>query len=334
MLSGSAGRLYKERGYDHPFQDKGLARLIASADIAFGNLEYPVTRRGSRYQDKKYAFRGPPESLGAIRKAGFNLLSLANNHIMDYGEKGLRDTIFQCRKQKFAFAGAGEDLASASGYAVVEKRGVKYGLLAYSFTFPDAYWATADRPGTAHPDWARLESDIRAARQEVDVLIVSCHWGEELQSYPKKYQVDFARHAVRSGADMVLGHHPHVPQAIEVYRGKPVFYSLGNYAFGTVSNNVKVGFAAAIRLEEKVLVGITLYPVNVCNLETGFRPTLARGVLADRIIQHLSEISRPFGTVIECRNGKGTIQVLPCSPEQPVVIPVEGSITTTLRVQE
>jgi len=334
MLSGSAAPVYLEKGYDHPFQDKGLARIVASADIAFGNLEYPITRKGSRFKDKKYVFRGPPESLGAIRKAGFNLLSLANNHIMDYGEKGLIDTITQCRKQKFAFAGAGEDLTSASGYAVVEKHGVRYGLLAYSFTFPDAYWATDSRPGTAHPDWARLESDISAARQEVDILIVSCHWGEELKSDPKKYQVDFAHHAVRSGADLVLGHHPHVPQAIEVYRGKPVFYSLGNYAFGTVSNNVKIGFAAYIRFEDKVPVRITLYPVNVCNQENGFRPTLARGVLADSIIQHLSDISRSFGTAIECRKGKGLISVAPYCPEPPVILPAGQDMITTLRTEK
>jgi poly-gamma-glutamate capsule biosynthesis protein CapA/YwtB (metallophosphatase superfamily) len=333
MLSGSAGPLYFEKGYDYPFQDKELARLIASSDIAFGNLEYPITRKGIRYRDKKYVFRGPPESLGAIRKAGFNLLSLANNHIMDYGEKGLADTILQCRKQKFAFAGAGENLPLASSYAVLEKNGVKYGLLAYSFTFPDAYWATADKPGTAHPEWAQLESDIMAARQDVDILIVSCHWGEELKSDPKKYQVDFAHHAVRSGADLVLGHHPHVPQAIEVYRGKPVFYSLGNYAFGTSSSNVKVGFAAAIRFEEKVPVRITLYPVNVCNRETGFIPRLARGTLADHIIMHLGDISRSFGTTIECRKGKGTISVQPYRPEPPV-IPAEQDMTTTLRTQE
>ncbi len=334
MLSGTAEPLYLEKGYDYPFEDRSLARLIASADIAFGNLEYPITRKGSRFREKTYVFRGPPESLGAIRKAGFDLLSLANNHNMDYGEKGLTDTLSQCRKQKFAFAGAGIDVTSACGYAVVEKNGTRYGLLAYSFTFPEAYWATDNRPGTAHPDWGRLETDIRAARQEVDILIVSCHWGEELKSNPKKYQVDFARHAVRSGADLVLGHHPHVPQAIEIYRGKPVFYSLGNYAFGTMSSNVKDGFAAAIRFENRIPVKVTLYPVNVCNRETGFRPTLARSLLADRIVQHLSDISRPFGTTIECRRGRGLITIAPYRPEPPVILPAGQDMVTILRSEE
>jgi poly-gamma-glutamate capsule biosynthesis protein CapA/YwtB (metallophosphatase superfamily) len=309
MLTGSAKSLLQARGYDLPFQDKSLARLITSADVAFANLEYPITMKGIRYTDKEYTFRGDPESLSAIRKAGFDFLSLANNHIMDYGEKGLLDTIRLCRKNRLSFAGAGSDLASASGLAVIKNRGVRYGLLAYSLTFPEEFWATPLKPGTAHPDWAQMGQDIRDARQKVDILIVSFHWGEELKSEPKKYQIDFAHHAINQGADIVLGHHPHIPQPIEIFRGKPIFYSLGNYAFGTKSDNAKFSFAPQTRFKDNVPVQVILYPLNVDNQEVGFQPRLVRGTAAKKIITHLMEISNSFGTVINYQDGIGKIMI-------------------------
>jgi poly-gamma-glutamate capsule biosynthesis protein CapA/YwtB (metallophosphatase superfamily) len=309
MLTGSAKPLLQAKGYDHPFQDKSLARIIASADIAFANLEYPITIKGVRYADKEYTFRGDPESLSAIRKAGFDLLSLANNHIMDFGEKGLRDTIRQCRKNRFAFTGAGTDLVSASSLAIIKRHGVRYGLLAYSFAFPEEFWATSCKPGTAHPDWSQVGQDIRGARQEVDILMVSFHWGEELKSEPKKYQIDFAHHAVNAGADIVLGHHPHVPQPIEIFKGKPIFYSLGNYAFGAISDNARSSFAAAIRFKDNTPVQVILYPLNVNNQEVGFQPRLVRGIPAKKIITHLTNISNSFGTVIHYQNGFGKIMI-------------------------
>ena len=314
MLTGSAKPLLQKKGYDHPFQDKNLSRLIASADVAFANLEYPITMKGVRYPDKEYTFRGDTESLSAIRKAGFDLLSLANNHIMDYGEKGLMDTIRQCRKNRLAFTGAGADLASASRLAVIKRHGIRYGLLAYSLTFPEEFWATPGKPGTAHPDWAQVRQDIREARPRVDILMVSFHWGEELKSEPKKYQIDFAHHAITSGADMVLGHHPHVPQPIEIFKGKPIFYSLGNYAFGAISDNATFSFASVTRFKDNVPVQVILYPLNVNNQEVGFQPRLISGTPAKKIITHLREISKSFKTDIHYQNGIGKIMIATENP--------------------
>jgi poly-gamma-glutamate synthesis protein (capsule biosynthesis protein) len=328
MLTGSAKFLLQTKGYDHPFQDKNLARLIATADVAFANLEYPVTFKGVRYKDKEYTFRGDPESLSAIRKAGFDLLSLANNHIMDYGEKGLRDTIRQCRKNRLVFTGAGADLASASSLAVIKRHGVRYGLLAYSLTFPEEFWATPGKPGTAHPDWAQVGHDIRDARPRVDILMVSFHWGEELKSEPKKYQIDFAHHAINAGADIVLGHHPHIPQPIEIFKGKPIFYSLGNYAFGAISDNAMFSFAAVTRFKDNVPVQVILYPLNVNNQEVGFQPRLARGTPAKKIITHLREISKSFKTVIHYQNGVGKIMIASENPAPSLTASKDENLST------
>lgn len=314
MLSGSATPLLQAKGYDYPFKDINLGKIITFSDVAFGNLEYPITMGGNRYKDKGYTFRGMPESLRAVKRAGFDLLSLANNHIMDYGEKGLKDTIRQCRINKLVYAGAGTDRTSALRLGVLKRHGVRYGLLAYSLTFPEEFWATSEKPGTAHPDWAQMGQDIRAARPNVDILIVSFHWGEELKADPKKYQVDFAHHAINSGADVVLGHHPHVPQPIEVYKGKPIFYSLGNYAFGSMSEAAVFSFAAKIIFHGNEPVRVNLYPLNVHNQDVGFQPRLAGGPSAKKIITHLMEISKSFGTVIHYQNGIGKIMIASENP--------------------
>jgi len=307
MLSGSATPFLKARGYDYPFKDKSLQKLITSSDVSFANLEYPVTHSGVRFATKTYTYRGDPGSLDAIKKAGFKLLSLANNHIMDYGDQGLMATIRGCRQKKMVYAGAGSNLGFAGKLRKFEKHGVCYGLLAYSHTFPEEFWATPDSSGTAHLDRESLRHDIMRARGEADILLVSFHWGEELKTVPKPYQVDLAHLAIDAGADVVLGHHPHVPQPIEIYRGKPIFYSLGNYAFGTFSDNVSFSFVAEVLFQGNTPVRVNVHPINVCNREVMFRPRLATGKLAQNIVAHLQGISEPFGTRIGFQKGVGRI---------------------------
>lgn len=313
MLSGSGESVFKIKGYTYAFQDRDLARLVAGADVAFANLEFPITRSGSHFKEKDYIFRGPIESLRAIRTAGFDLLSLANNHIMDYGHKGLMDTIRQCRQNRLVCAGAGPDLDAATRPGTIIRQGIRYGLLAYSLTFPEDFWASPDKSGTAHPDIARMELDIRAVRPAVDILIVSFHWGEELMNDPKPYQVGFAHYAIRTGADVVIGHHPHVPQPVEIYRGKPVFYSLGNYVFGSFSDHVSAGIAAEVVFKGRNPVMINLYPIDVDNRNVGFQPRLAKGPAAQKMIGHLQSLSSPFNTTIECKNGIGRVMTAPAS---------------------
>jgi poly-gamma-glutamate synthesis protein (capsule biosynthesis protein) len=154
-----------------------------------------------------------------------------------------------------------------------------------------------------------MGEDIRDARPHVDILIVSFHWGEELKADPKKYQIDFAHHAINSGADVVLGHHPHVPQPIEVYKGKPIFYSLGNYAFGSMSATAVFSFAAKVIFHGNEPVRVNVYPLNVNNQEVGCQPRLVRDTPAKKIITHLMEISKSFGTVIHYQDGIGKIMI-------------------------
>jgi poly-gamma-glutamate synthesis protein (capsule biosynthesis protein) len=307
MLSGSSIPVLEKKGYDYAFSDLSLAKLIKDADISFANLEYPITKKGKPNKDKKFVFKGSVKSFKAIKNAGFDMLSLANNHIMDYGEKGLVSTLQACRKYGMTCTGADENLSQACSAGVIKRRDVRVALLSYSMTFPKEYWATDETPGTAYGDKLTVVEDIALARQIADIVMASFHWGAELMTEPKPYQIEMAHLAIESGADMVFGHHPHVPQGIEIYKGKPVFYSLGNYAFGSYSKNSPISFIARITAGKKGVTGIRVYPVIVDNFKTGFKPEAAKNEEARLIIDYLAEISAPFGTRIIYENGTGEV---------------------------
>lgn len=311
MLAGSATDLLKEKGYAYPFQDPHLAGIISTADIAFANLEHPITHRGQACAGKQFTYRGSGASLIAIHLAGFDLLSLANNHIMDYGEEGLASTIRACKRLKLTYAGAGIRLDEARRMRVIKKNGVRYGLLAYSLTYPRAFSATDENAGTVYGKRKYLEQDIPRAAKEVDILIVSFHWGEELNPQPRAYQIELAHMAIDLGATIVLGHHPHIPQPIEIYRGAPIFYSLGNFAFGSRSVNTPFSFVAEIKFNGSKPTRVMLHPINVNNHVVLFQPRALKGNAARDIITYLKDISAPYGTSLTMAEDNGVIELRP-----------------------
>lgn len=309
MLSGSAKTVLRKKGYDYSFEDIGLSKLIKNADLAFANLECPVTKKGKAFKDKKFVFKADPASIKAVKRAGFDMLSLANNHIMDYGDEGLSSTVSYCLSSGLACSGAGTDLVKARKVSILKRKDITYGLLSYSMTYPSEFWATSEGAGTAYGGRDALIEDVQNGKKEADIIIVSFHWGAELAERPRGYQVEMAHTAIDCGADIVFGHHPHVPQPIEIYKGKPIFYSLGNYAFGSYSRKTPISFAARVVLEKDRIDSIRLYPVIVDNYEVMFRPASAGKVRAEEIICYLNEISEPFGTVINYKDGVGIVDM-------------------------
>lgn len=200
------------------------------ADIVFGNLECSITARGTK-QPKTWNFRAPARNLTLLKKAGFTLVNIANNHTWDYGQTGFLDTLAALKKYKLPYIGGGRDLKEAEKLHVIKINDLKVGFLGYTSTFPEQAWAKANKPGVAYSHLGRLPENVRQAKQHCDVLIVSLHGGTEIAEYPNDIQKAFAHEAVDAGADLILEHHPHVLQPIEVYKGKPIFYSLGNFLF-------------------------------------------------------------------------------------------------------
>ena len=290
MLDGSAREIMQEQGYDHAF-DK-MRPWLQKADIAFGNLEGPLTDRGEPAPDKKYLFRSPPAKVAeALKAAGFDVVSLANNHSLDYGSVGLADTIAALDKVGVHHVGAGENLAVARQAAILHRNGLKVAFLAYSLTFPEEFWATANRAGTVFGYREIVEGDIRAAKQKADIVVASFHWGQESKTQLRPYQVALGHAAINAGASLVIGHHPHILQSVERYKDGVILYSMGNFAFGSYSPNAKVSALAEIEFNGNKLTQVRLQPINVFNIQVLFQPQPLVGEAAANVISHLQQLS-------------------------------------------
>jgi poly-gamma-glutamate capsule biosynthesis protein CapA/YwtB (metallophosphatase superfamily) len=295
MLAGSAAPTLSREGYGYPFLS--TAHLLRGSDITVGNLETPISCKGLEFTGKMYRFKASPKAAAAIREAGFSVLTLANNHIMDYGAQGLSETLDNLKKQKIHYTGAGRNLAEARKPALVEKNGQKIVFLAYSLTYPVEFYAGHDQPGAA-PGYSRFfREDISKAKSGADYVVVSFHWGAEGEVFPKPYQVTVARTAIDAGADVVIGHHPHVLQGVECYKGRLILYSLGNYAFGSMSRNADTSVLARIVLDRGVRE-VELFPLNVMNAEVRFQPVLLKGTEGKGVISRLRDLSRQWDTEI------------------------------------
>ena len=232
MLGGTGTPEFQRFGYDYPFEK--TRGLLKQAQLVFGNLEGPMTHADHAPVEKKYVYRSPPEKVApALRNAGFNVVSLANNHTMDQGVEGLRHTLEALDLVGIKYAGAGMDLAAARRPAILQAGNTRVAFLAYTLTFPEEFWATPDKPGSPFGHEAHVRADIAAATRQADIVIVSFHWGAEGKIELRDYQKQLGRAAIDAGAAAVIGHHPHVLQGVERYRHGVILYSLGNFAFGT-----------------------------------------------------------------------------------------------------
>lgn len=237
IFADNVAAALKANGYDYPY--KQVRSYLEDADLTIANLETPLTERGTK-QIKEYAYRSSPNALPAFKEAGFDLVNLANNHILDYGTEGLLDTFDHLDKAGIRWFGAGHNAAEAFKPVVVEKKGIKIAFLGLSKVVPTQEWkAGKDRPGVAdtYALKAPLEA-VRSAKQQADLVVVVAHWGIEQQDTPEKYQRDFAREYIDAGADLIVGGHPHVLQGFEPYKGKWIAYSLGNFIFTMNENPV------------------------------------------------------------------------------------------------
>jgi poly-gamma-glutamate synthesis protein (capsule biosynthesis protein) len=185
---------------------------------------------------------------------------------------------------------------------------MKVAFLAYSLTFPDDFYATADSAGTAPGIFSFYRDDIAGARKEADYVVVSFHWGTEGSTIIKPYQVAAAHRAIDAGADVVIGHHPHVLQGIEHYKNGVILYSLGNYAFGTASKTAKRSVIARVILGNGVK-GVELVPLNVLNREVHFQPRVLSGKEGQEVIDHLNHISRRWNTTITASGGRYLLEM-------------------------
>ena len=251
-----------------------VAHVLRSGDVTFANCEQMYSDKGD---PRRHGPHSDPRNIPALLHAGFNVLSLANNHTLDLGPEALLDTMARFEEAGIQPVGVGKNLTEARKPAIVERKGTRIGFLAYGCIGPDGYEATETKPGYApvhswtlyekvdyqpatpprivsmpkKEDLSAMVEDIRDLKTRVDVVVVSFHWG--LHFIPRTipmYCFDIGHAAVDAGADLILGTHTHILKGMEVYKGKVIFYSTSNFALeagpGTVKDGDYVNFLAPL----------------------------------------------------------------------------------------
>jgi len=216
---------------ENPLEE--VAPVLAAADLAVVNVETAVGAAGAPAPDKQYTFQAPPELWTALVASGVDVVTLANNHALDFGVEGLEETIAGARAAGLAIVGAGADAEEAYAPVVVDVRGRSVAVVGLSRVLPVIEWgATAERAGLASAyDEEAAVAAVQAAALQADHVVVALHWGREVEDCPDEHQRRLAAALVGAGADVIAGHHPHVLQGIAEDDGTVVAYSLGNFAW-------------------------------------------------------------------------------------------------------
>jgi poly-gamma-glutamate synthesis protein (capsule biosynthesis protein) len=228
QLSRSVGDAMELRGdWDWPFAR--IASVTRQATLTFGNLESVISDRGATL-GCTYCFRADVRAMSGLRTAGFDIVSVANNHALDFGRDAFADSLERLASAGIAAVGGGT-LPKAQEPVILSAGTTDVAYLAFTDLLPSGACATADAPGVNCADTERMTADIVRAEMMADLVVVSFHTGTEYESVHDARQERIYHAAVDAGADLVIGHHPHVIQDSERYGDGTIFYSLGNFIF-------------------------------------------------------------------------------------------------------
>ena len=305
FMDGSIRGLIDRNGTDYPWEM--VKEYFQKDDLSIGNLETSITTRGEKWEDKLYNFRSDPKNLSAMKDAGLDVVNLANNHTLDYGYEGFIDILDYLDRYGIKRIGGGRNKEEALKGAIVEIKGVKIGLLGFSRVVPHVDWyATSKRPGIVGAYDVHINQVIDRVvemKKDVDILILSIHWGEEGSSIPRQKEIDLARKLIDNGVDIIMGHHPHVLQGIEIYKGRPIFYSLGNFIFSSKSDITRETMIAQVVLKDKIIDKIHIIP---CTIENGRPIPVSKENLVEKL-GYIKNISEAFNTRID---NSGIIEIV------------------------
>ncbi len=255
--------------YDFPFQY--VAERLRSYDLVVANLEGPTSDRGTLV-GSKYSFRFSPVITESLAAAGIGVVSLANNHIWDYGRMALCDSIVHLENANIASVGAGCNEERANQPALVTVNNQNFLFLGYTNLYPDGLVARGDVPGISDFSVERIANTIDTYRDQYPELIVvlMAHWGDEYETRSHPREQALAHDLIDVGVDLVVGHHPHVTQEIERYRNGWIFYSLGNFIFDQYfSEETMRGFAIAVTVGSGKVQGFEVLPYEI---NTNYQP--------------------------------------------------------------
>ncbi|MDP2664981.1 MAG: CapA family protein [bacterium] len=269
MLDRGVEFYVKENGGDWKFPFLKIAGFLKGADLVFGNLESVISDKGEK-QGSIYSFRADPQSMEGLVSAGFDVVSVANNHSMDYGAEAFLDSIQRLKDANITPVGFNHEPV------IVEVQGTKIGFLAYTEQ-GSPLWDNPQAPASVTwMDGSRLSQlmeEVEAAKLAADIVVVSFHFGDEYQTKPNATQELLSKTAISAGANLVIGHHPHIVQSVEQYQTGWIAYSLGNFVFDQgFSKETMEGLLLEVIVQEKKITKVSPRPIHLNYL---FQPSLA-----------------------------------------------------------
>lgn len=296
MIGRSVSRKISEEGYDYPWGN--VLPYLKKPGINIINLEAALTSSENKVV-KVFNFKAEPEHVKALSNAHIHAANIANNHILDFSEEGLLETIGVLDSAGILHAGAGKNIKEARKPVILECNGVKVGLL--GCTDNESGWKADGHPGTYYVkvgDITELKTDIESIRSKVDILILSAHFGPNMVERPKKDEIEFNHQLIDLGVDIFHGHSAHIFQGIELYHGKLILYDTGDfiddyYSDPELRNNRS--FLFEIQITEKKIKGMKILPVLIERMQVNF----ATDEVAKWSIARMQYLSEPFGTKIK-----------------------------------
>ncbi|MEB3343014.1 CapA family protein [Okeania sp.] len=259
-----------------------------TADLTIVNLDNPLAHSTLKSATQPKELTVNPNYVKVLKSGGIDLVNLANDHTIDYTEKTLEETIKTLEHSGIHSLGAGKTIDEARRPKIIKVKGQKIAYLNYYDTDVQSN-TTGVKVNISNRD--RISSDIQILRKQVDWIIVNYHWGVELSEYPGDWQMDIARMTIDQGADLVVGHHPKVLQGAEIYQGRPIIYSLGNFIFGDTSNQESDYETAVLKVSLKPgKMKVEFLPVVVSQ----YQPQIVKGEKGEEILKHISQISSAF----------------------------------------
>lgn len=303
LLDRGVGEKIRSSGVYYPYEE--IKDATKKADIMLGNLECPLTSTGTPILKKSnLIFKGDIANLPALKQAGFDILNLANNHALDYGREGLDNTIQALQAAGIKALGAGTDREEAHKPIFIEKDGINLGFMSFSAFPPEGYFYFEDRSDIAHVDEKLIGTEIKNAKENCDLLFVSFHWGKEFDFIASEDQKKLAHLAIDSGADVIIGHHPHVLQGIEEYKGKLIFYSMGNFVFdGQIWEGTDETAIVNLKLLKSGIKEVEIIPLKIIDCQ----PRKVDNIQTAEILNKLKLYSQGMNSDIVIKKGRALI---------------------------
>lgn len=285
-LAATGDICLKTPGDENPFEE--IEGVLEKKDILFGNLEVVLAEKGAKIgKEKAVSLYEPPSKVKYLKEAGYDILNISNNHTADLGKPGLKSTKRTLEEESIPYIY--DDGKKDTNYEVINKKGVSIGFLGYPDPLSTISISDLSKCFSINKiDKMSVIEDINNLKKSCDIVVVSIHWGIENVFYPSPNQIKMAHDFVDSGADIILGHHPHVVQGVEEYNDSIIAYSLGNFQFYPTSEISDRSCILTVDISSHGISGYDTLPIKI---DEKFKPYVPQGTEFDRINEIIDILS-------------------------------------------